>query len=299
MSAVEKNNLHQRNRHRSRYDFPSLIKALPELAEVVYVNNHNDESIDFADPESVKLLNKAILKSFYKIKYWDIPDGYLCPPIPGRADYIHYVADLIGAETKNIQVLDIGVGANCVYPIIGQFEYAWKFVGSDIDPKALGNAQKIIDENKLKEFIELRQQPTLTNIFQGVIRESDHFDLSICNPPFHASEAEAAAGTNRKLKNLGLASRARKWPTLNFGGQAGELWVKGGEFEFVKKMIIESAHFSEQCLWFTSLISKRENVGGLEDQIKNLNAKQFKIIEMSQGQKSSRILAWSFKGKNK
>jgi len=63
MSAVEKNNLHQRNRHRSRYDFPSLIKALPELAEVVYVNNHNDESIDFADPESVKLLNKAILKS--------------------------------------------------------------------------------------------------------------------------------------------------------------------------------------------------------------------------------------------
>ena len=159
MSAVEKNNLHQRNRHRSRYDFPSLIKALPELAEVVYVNNHNDESIDFADPESVKLLNKAILKSFYKIKYWDIPDGYLCPPIPGRADYIHYVADLIGAETKNIQVLDIGVGANCVYPIIGQFEYAWKFVGSDIDPKALGNAQKIIDENKLKEFIELRQQP--------------------------------------------------------------------------------------------------------------------------------------------
>jgi 23S rRNA (adenine1618-N6)-methyltransferase len=297
MTVAEKNNLHPRNRHRGRYDFPTLIKALPELAEVVYVNDYGDESVDFADPDSVKLLNKAILKSFYKINFWDIPGGYLCPPIPGRADYIHYVADLVGAETKNVRVLDIGVGANCVYPLIGNVEYGWKFVGSDIDPKAIENAKKIVDENKLTDTIELRLQATLNQIFKGVINESDRFNLTICNPPFHASEAEASAGTNRKLKNLGLASRSRKYPTLNFGGQAGELWVKGGEFEFVKNMILESEKFKEQCQWFTSLISKRENVAGLEAQIKKLGATQFKIIEMSQGQKSSRIIAWTFQGK--
>jgi 23S rRNA (adenine1618-N6)-methyltransferase len=46
------------------------------------------------------------------------------PPIPGRADYIHYIADLLATTNSGIpketeyKDWDIGVGANCIYPII-------------------------------------------------------------------------------------------------------------------------------------------------------------------------------------
>ena len=79
----QKSQLHARNLHRSRYDFPQLIKSCPELAPFVRPNPYGDLSINFSDPNAVKMLNKALLKHFYGIDYWDIPKDYLCPPIPG------------------------------------------------------------------------------------------------------------------------------------------------------------------------------------------------------------------------
>ena len=92
---AEKSKLHPRTKHRGRYDFTKLIVGCPELAEFVKPNNYGDESVDFSDPQAVKTLNKALLKFFYDVSFWEIPSNYLCPPIPGRADYIHYVADLL------------------------------------------------------------------------------------------------------------------------------------------------------------------------------------------------------------
>ena len=91
----EKIELHPRNKHRERYDFQQLINTCPELAPFVKLNNYNDESIDFFNPNAVKMLNKALLKQHYGINNWEIPEGYLCPPIPSRADYLHYIADLL------------------------------------------------------------------------------------------------------------------------------------------------------------------------------------------------------------
>ena len=112
----EKLILHPRNKHRERYNFKLLIKTCPELKPFVFINKFDDESIDFFNPEAVKILNKALLKQYYNIDYWDVPKGYLCPPIPGRADYIHYIADLLGESNngkiptgKKLKVLDIGV----------------------------------------------------------------------------------------------------------------------------------------------------------------------------------------------
>ena len=154
----EKSSLHPRNKHRERYDFKQLIDSCPELGQFVKLNNYKDESIDFFNPEAVKMLNKALLKHYYGIDNWDIPKNYLCPPIPGRADYIHHIADLLGSNNSEFQrnkiptgnkikCLDIGVGANCVYPIIGNKEYGWSFVGTDIDPVSIESANKIIEMN--------------------------------------------------------------------------------------------------------------------------------------------------------
>lgn len=292
--------MHPRNRHRSRYDFKELMLRCPELSAFVSINQYNSESINFSDPTAVKTLNKALLKQFYGIENWDIPPNYLCPPIPGRADYIHYIADLLSScndgvlpRGKFIRILDIGVGANCVYPIIGHSEYGWHFIGSDSDLVAIHSANQIIaSNNSLQGAIECRIQPVSSAIFRNIIKTDDRFDISICNPPFHASLAEAQAGTERKWKNLGLKKNSKT--ILNFGGQHNELWCAGGEKSFVRKMIAESAQFPTNCFWYSTLISKKSNLPDVYRALVKVKALETKTIDMAQGQKVSRIVAWTF-----
>ncbi|GKX63726.1 ribosomal RNA large subunit methyltransferase F [Pragia fontium] len=299
--ANEKSELHARNQHRQRYDFPALIASCAELAPFVSDNKYGDLSVNFADPAAVKVLNKALLKHFYHIEQWDIPAGYLCPPIPGRADYIHYLADLLAASNHGeiprgyqVHALDIGVGANCIYPIIGHVSYGWKFVGSDIDPTAVSSAKLIAQANRqLAKSIDARLQKNSENIFNGVIKANDRFDITLCNPPFHASAQEADAVSRKKLRNLGRLEDEAK-PVLNFGGQHHELWCEGGEEQFVGKMAQESAEFGQQCFWFTTLVSKKTTLPGLYHALRYAGATEIKTINMAQGQKASRIVAWTF-----
>jgi len=295
-----KSQLHPRNKHRERYDFQQLIESSPELAKYVKVNNYDDESVDFFNPEAVKTLNKALLKHYYDIENWDIPQNYLCPPIPGRADYIHYIADLLGSKNNGkipigdkIKCLDIGVGANCVYPIIGNKEYGWSFVGTDIDPVAIESANKIVESNpSLKGKIELRLQTNPKDIFRGIFKKYELFDITVCNPPFHASLAEAKAGTIRKLSNLTKKNITR--PILNFGGQSNELWYEGGEEKFAETMIRQSKQFSDSCFWFSTLISKESNLRSIYEALRKVEALEVKTIPMGQGNKTGRIVAWTF-----
>lgn len=294
----EKTNLHKRNKHRNPYNFPALIAACPQLAPYVSTNKYKNLSVDFKNPDAVKMLNKALLIYFYKIQYWDIPKGYLCPPIPGRVDYIHYVADLLAnnkgeiPKGSSVKVLDVGVGANCIYPLLGHKEYGWSFVGAEVDAIALKTAQEIVNQNGLADYIELRKQASKSNIFKGIIKPNEKFDITICNPPFHSSAQDAMQGTDRKWKNLGIkkANDAK----LNFGGRNNELWCNGGEERFVKDMIAESAQYAKSSRWFSSLISKKETLKGCYKMLEKVNAINVKTINMAQGQKTSRILVWSF-----
>jgi 23S rRNA (adenine1618-N6)-methyltransferase len=306
-SNTSKSVLHQRNKHRDRYDFDQLIKVNPVLAKYVKSNAYGDASIDFSNPQAIKALNQSLLNQFYNVKDWDIPKGYLCPPIPGRADYLHYMADLLGEKTEglipqgeSVRVLDIGVGANVIYPLIGYREYGWHFVGADIDENSIKNAQAIVDSNALTNVIELRLQTSSASIFNGIIKQGEIFDLTICNPPFHGSVEEANAGTQRKWRGLGKTKNVAKHrinnqsPILNFGGQNAELYCKGGEEAFVTLMIKESKQYATQCRWFTTLISKVATLPSVYRALIKVGAQEVKTIEMKQGQKQSRIVAWTF-----
>lgn len=292
-----KSKLHPRNKHRKRYNFNHLIQSLPELSAFVKKNKYGDESIDFFNPEAVKMLNRALLKYYYSINTWDIPEGYLCPPIPSRADYIHYVADLLAIVNgkipmgSHINCLDIGVGANCVYPIIGNKEYSWSFIGSDLDPIALESAQKIVDSNP-ELNVKLRQQDNPRDTFRGIIEYGEFIDLSICNPPFHTSLAEAQASNLRKHRNLKKISKDK--PVLNFGGQNNELWCEGGELKFIQDMIYQSRQFSGSCFWFSTIVSKQLHLRSIYRTLNKVKAVDIKTIPMGQGNKSSRIVAWTF-----
>ncbi|MGL6120506.1 MAG: 23S rRNA (adenine(1618)-N(6))-methyltransferase RlmF [Fusobacteriaceae bacterium] len=290
--TVKKFELHQNNPHKGKYDFKNLIHNLPELKEYIIKNPVGEDTIDFSFNEAIISLNKALIKTYYKIDNWNIPEGFLCPPIPGRADYIHYIADLL-SENVNINVLDIGTGANCIYPIIGSQSYGWNYTASDIDPKSIENAEKIVNSNeKLKNKVRLKLQKDKNHIFTGIIDENDRFDLTMCNPPFHSSLEEALKANKRKVDNLNKGNKDIK-KGLNFGGQKAELWCTGGERLFLKKMAKESAIFAHQVTWFTSLVSNNENVKPTIKILEKLGA-QCKVLEMSQGQKISRILAWTF-----
>ena len=284
----KKPGLHPKNKHKSDYDFEALCLSLPELSAYVKKNKYQSNSIDFSNPNAVKALNRALLKYFYQIDFWDIPSGYLCPPIPSRADYIHHVAELIKINNA-VKILDVGIGANCVYPLIANREYNWQVVGSDIDETALENAQKIIQENHLEKAIKLKLQKNKNSFFDGIIGPDDFFHLTICNPPFHSSAQEARAGSERKNRNLKI-----KKDNLNFGGANNELWCEGGEVAFISKMIHESEKYKEQVQWFSSLVSKSTTLPLMYDELKKLNIVKVRTLDMSQGQKKSRILAWSF-----
>jgi 23S rRNA (adenine1618-N6)-methyltransferase len=289
--------MHPRNRHQGRYDFEQLVKSCPELAAFVIKTPRGDSSIDFANPAAVQMLNRALLKSFYGISHWEIPAGYLSPPIPGRADYVHRVAELLRSKSgsyprgDSVRVLDVGVGANCIYPIIGRAEYGWRFVGSDVDPVALDSAKRIVDSNpSLTGAIELRLQASPEKILEGIVRKEDAFDIVMCNPPFHASLAEAEAASRRKWTNLGRSAESGR----NFGGQGGELWFPGGEAAFVRRMVEESAALKTNVRWFTALISKEESLPLIQSSMRKAAVTDRRAIAMEQGQKKSRIVAWTF-----
>ncbi|MPW29914.1 23S rRNA (adenine(1618)-N(6))-methyltransferase RlmF [Agarivorans sp. B2Z047] len=299
-SPGEKSQLHPRNKHRQRYDFPSLIASCPELKRFVAKNQYGDASVDFFDPEAVRCLNKALLKHFYGVQGWAIPKHNLCPPIPGRVDYIHYLADLLanslgGSLSKNspVRCIDVGVGANCVYPLVGVSEYAWSFVGSDIEAASLQSAERILVANPhLQANITLRLQDNKKAIFKGIVQANERFELSMCNPPFHRSAADAQKGSQRKQTNL--KANAKNKSKLNFGGQSNELWCPGGELSFIKNMVAESQQFSQQVLWFTSLVSKEANLRAIYQALKQAKVSQHKTIKMGQGNKVSRFVAWSY-----
>jgi len=305
---IKEKKLHPRNAHNNSYDFDALIKANPALAAYVKLNDYDALGIDFADANAVLNLNQALLSHHYQIQNWSIPQGHLCPAIPGRADYIHYIADLLAEDSDGIvpegtkvKGLDIGTGTSCIYPILANSIYGWKFVGSDISSAAINNAKTILNSNSaLNKNIKARFQKSANHIFKDLIKPDEKFDFTMCNPPFFASLEEANSATERKIKKLNTNKEKKghapisKANASNFGGIKAELWCPGGESAFIKKMIHESASFKGQCRWFTTLVSNKELLKELNEQLQKFKVKEARTIVMNHGQKISHILAWRF-----
>ncbi|WP_026775109.1 23S rRNA (adenine(1618)-N(6))-methyltransferase RlmF [Polaribacter sp. Hel_I_88] len=284
---MKEKGLHPNNKFDKGYNFDELVKVNPKLKPFVTINKYDSVTIDFSNPKAVKELNKALLFTFDAISTWDFPDANLCPPIPGRLDYIHHLNDLISSDST-IKILDIGTGATCIYPLLGVAAYNWDFVATDIDLDSLDTAQDIIYDNKLESKIELRQQFNEQQILKGILKNDDLFSVTMCNPPFYKSAEEAQGANKRKNRNLGNNA------VRNFSGNNNELWYVGGEKAFLHNYLYESSLFKEKSNWFTSLVSKKENVESLEKSAKKLGVTAFKVIPMNQGNKFTRIVCWQW-----
>lgn len=281
--------MHPKNPFNKDYNFNNLIAKHPPLKSFVFENEYGNQTIKFADSQAVKALNTALLKEHFGVNYWNIPENNLCPPIPGRLDYLLHVADLV--SEKDIHLLDIGTGANLIYPILASTHFNWKCTASEVNTDSLSNAQEIIDKNEALKNIELRHQQFKSNILEHIILPTDAFDVVVCNPPFFKNRTDAQKSNLRKFENLKLSEDK----TQNFGGLSNELWYKGGEEAFIKKMAEESVQFKDQVRWFTSIVSQKENLKNIKRAINKTKPTEVKIIEMEQGNKQSRFVAWTFK----
>ncbi len=295
--------MHKLNPHNQSYDMKALAAVQPELEPFIITGQNGQLTLDFSDALAIKALNKAILKKDYKIDFWDLPEGYLCPPIPGRVDYLYHLKDIIHNPSDHaVSALDIGAGANLIYPIVGARAFNWRFVATDIDSIAVNCAKQLVKVNKgLDKQIKVRLQTDENSIFNNIIHSQEYFDVSLCNPPFHSSAQEAAQGNQRKNRNLnfnkskrGSTLKANKNDQLNFAGTNKELWCEGGELAFIKKMIDQSVSVREQVGLFTCLVSRKDHLPPLYKALKAVGAARVETVDMAQGSKVSRFIAWSF-----
>ena len=303
---------HANSKFKNGYNFDMLRKFDSNLNKFIIKNKFGYDTIDFSNPNAVKILNSCLLRFNYRLKYWDIPDNFLCPPVPSRADYIYHLNDLIPHQSdkkdRYYKGLDIGVGANCIYPIIGVSEYGWKFVGTDTNNASCNCARVIVDRNDiLRDNIEIRLQSNENSIFKSILKDNETFDFCMTNPPFHSSAEEAKEGSRRKWRNLTLNKQKRSSPIpkvtksksliLNFGGEDSELHCDGGEVQFISNMIDESCHIDVQSRirLFTSLVSKQSSLIRLTNKLEQISSiKDVQVISCRHGNKDSSILIWRF-----
>ena len=284
--------MHTKNIHKNGYDLEVLSINNPNLKPFVILKN-DKHTIDFSNPKAVRELNSALLKTYYNIAFWHFPEQNLTPAIPSRAEYIHLINDLIQTSkiTEKVNVLDIGTGANCIYPLLGQAIYNWIFTATDVCNTSLKYAKSIIAKNKLNRQISILKQNNRSSIFKGILDADSKFTVAMCNPPFYKNETEANQATLQK--QIGLKQPANS-VSRNFAGQATELWYNGGEKAFLHNFLYESSLFKTQCSWYTILVSNKANLKSMYASLEKLEAKQIKTLPIQIGNKKSRVVAWTF-----
>ena len=168
--------MHPQNPYNERYDLKRLAKHYSTLQKYIVLNPSGEETIDFSSSSAVYELNKAMLLADFKLADYNLPTGYLIPPIPGRLDYLLHVRDFL-SEKFNIAVdsklrgLDIGTGANGIYCVLGAQYFNWTMVGTESDVKATEIAIANIQHTKgLQDKVEIRYQENKSFLFKNSIQ---------------------------------------------------------------------------------------------------------------------------------
>ncbi|EFJ19446.1 hypothetical protein SELMODRAFT_110877 [Selaginella moellendorffii] len=290
-----KRSTHPRNRYaEGSPDFAALAARYASFARYVRINPSTGRgSIDWRDYAATRELTRVLLDCDYGILGWWIPDGQLCPAVTNRANYIHWIEDLLQgfpAPGKNAEGgvlgLDIGTGASAIYPLLGASLRGWKFVATDVTSVALEWGRRNIAANPhLMELIEVRSaaknggedEEENHRLLVGVVKDEEIFDFSMCNPPFFESMEEA--GMN---------------PRTACGGTPEEMVCAGGEAGFVSRLIRESVELGTKIHWYTSMVGKKSSLKALKAEIRGCGATMVKTTEFVQGKTSRWGLAWSF-----
>ena len=273
-------------------DFLILIKEFPDLKK--YIIKQNEEkleeiSFEWSNNNLSLLMTKSILDYYFNIKYYNIPKGYLIPPIPSRLNYLNLINKILIKEinsqsrySSDIIGIDIGTGANIIYPILGNSIFNWKFICSEINDESYNNAKLILEKNNLENEINLIKQKNKNNIFLNILNQENKYIFSLCNPPYYDYETEIKLDEKKRDNEF------------NFD----EVYYKKGEFGFFQRYFIESTCYKKNVYLFSILIGKKANMENIND-IMNTNdnkniIKKFNIQKIQTGNNLRYIIYWSF-----
>ena len=269
-------------------DFLTLIKEFPELKKYILKQNEDNEAefqFDWSNNELSLLMDKSILNYYFDIKYYDIPKGFLIPPIPSRINYINLINSIItklikDIDIKNIIGIDIGTGANIIYPILGYSIYKWKFICTEINKEAYNNAKLILQKNNLENNINIIKQNNKDNIFISILNRENKYIFSMCNPPYYNYENEIKL-EDKKRDN-----------EYNFD----EIYYKNGEYGFFQRYFEESICYKNNVFLYTILIGKKINAENIYDKLSSYNdiIKIYNMQKILTGNNVRYIIYWSF-----
>jgi 23S rRNA A1618 N6-methylase RlmF len=102
-------------------------------------------------------LTRALLQTYFHLKLPYLEVDHLCPPIPNRFFYLHWIHSqlLENISTNNVRSfgLDIGTGASCIYPLLAARFYRSRMITTEIDKKASEIARSNVQANQLSNYI--------------------------------------------------------------------------------------------------------------------------------------------------
>ena len=288
--------MHPKNRYRyERPDFRRFVEICPEFRQYTTTSSTEDGhvSVDFRNWDACRELVRLQFQEDFGIS-WTIPKPHLVPPIANRLNYLCFIHDLISLwspEPKNrasyeYKVLDIGCGANLVYPLLGAVYFGWSFVGCDVNTDALRIAATNRDANpSISPCIILKKvasQPCQGNngtrgIIGSCLDDDDTFDACVCNPPFFSNFSDM--GQN---------------PLTNYGGTSMEMVYPGGEESFVIEMIQDSAQHKHSIAWFSTMVGKKQTLKHAKKLLYSLGNTCIRTHELVQGTTHRWVISWSF-----
>eukprot|EP00937_MAST-01D_sp_MAST-1D-sp2_P003507 g3507.t1 len=215
--------MHPRNRyHAAPPDFAALAAAYPDtFGRFVVTDVRGRSRVNFGDEAALRALTQVLLRHDFGLD-WELPAGHLCPPVPNRLNYLHWVEDLLVAEGQSVgsdgsvRALDIGTGASAVFPLLGTAMHAhWCFVGTDVDAQSLAHARLLLQRNRLEDRIDL-----------CVVRAGDA-PLLLPPPPHSDADADADANSNADAGGDGDADA-----DADAGTSAAQHAARAGSFDF-------------------------------------------------------------------
>lgn len=184
----------------------------------------------------MRALTTVLLKRDFSLEV-ELPQDRLVPTLPLRLNYLLWIEDLLelaNNKQEKIHGIDIGTGACCIYPILAARKNGWKFTATETDEANYECSLKTIAHNNLEDNVSL-VKVSPESMLLGNINLDLQYDFTMCNPPFFDSDLLGAPAKSRTDK--------RPEPTCPKSGgskSTSEIAVKGGEVQFIQKLVKES-----------------------------------------------------------
>ncbi|KAM1243518.1 hypothetical protein ACFX2G_035762 [Malus domestica] len=320
---------HLRNKYSENTpDFAHLASLYPSFEPFVFFSRDGRPRVDWTDFNATRELTRVLLLHDHRLNWW-IPDGQLCPTVPNRSNYIHWIEDLLSSDiivktTSNgdkVRGFDIGTGANCIYPLLGASLLGWSFVGSDVSDVALEWAEKNVRDNPhIAELIEIRKVESVketlplegspNGMLDGTERkieltenmESEAVTLPSSSSTYHGPPILLGVVKNGEEFDFCMCNppffetmeEAGLNPKTACGGTPTEMVCPGGEKAFITRIIEDSVTLKHTFRWYTSMVGRKLNVKILTSKLWEVGVTMVKTTEFVQGQTSRWGLAWSF-----